>query len=1240
MNSNSIYQKGSKMVESSKQVRVDNWGIYFLQRLQLFFSKTDYCDLTLQFEGNVQLKVHRLVMNACTEYFTFLEQTCPALEENTIMMPTELQADVIVPIVNFMYTGMLEFHPSIYDKLFKAAETMNIAVLMKLLAQLQSKNPKVDKKESTNNLPVKKFFKPTSPLSNDLSGSIQSRKPTQWRRSSRTQSLAVTNYSPASSFTNSKWTADPVERDPLFVDNKPKPTRFEWPDDDFPPVAPLDSTFDEVSLTSKPLWTKEDDQKAGHSEDDQDQQQSGSKDNSISQDFDEEYPSKNQKVNMQVDEQVNTSDATLKRKSDTKSLPSPKRIKITDQDDETVISIRTNNPSELDHTKIVSEILKKFPDLMKKKKNIKLKIISAKNEQPQIKVQTPKEKPKAKAQIEKPVQTIRRDSKSDNNLVKEPQSQKDSTGTKTTRQKADFRGTNEDGPWTCIECLGHGEAPEFVLYYLYRKHMTDVHGYEFDNSLCKYCGRKCVSSMLMAYHLFTKHLLIPPPNISFPKCTLCPFIAVSTEKINEHIATHGKDDVQCQNCKLGFFTKKDLAAHIQITKHNQNKSQGKSTLDCPYCMKLHQSPVGLFNHIRAQHIKEANRDGITSLNEKMDFVDSESPSQEEVPAKDVPIPASLEKPDEKQVPHQKERVKILSNVKVREEGDTSSVHNIPQPPTPDANQIAVTTAATGLSNIGGSLATNLGLVDIVVLDDNQPYILQQPQGQPGNTEFILPELGTNEGILQAATAASNINSTDELVMVLTDHDYQDEQNQGQGDNSNIVVLYSHPVEGQQQQFITSQGNLLVNSQGMLEIRNGAGITTTAGQILVNTSNNTTTTQATPSPIESIEMIRKEIEDSAVESETKKIMEGKSKEQTVSKPVAVPEKDIMNEIESVKEPEQVEPDGVTELETTDSLQPEPMEVDDIIPAEGKEEEQSVPVLEEKEDNVVKDDIIVKAIEKSVEESDIESIKQPEYLSDIPSDMPPIIDTETVSCTEIPSEPALKPSVTLEETKHTLILNDLEEYENMEVSELDCNAESQVNDVPETAETQIESLPCQDSTEPVELQEEPVHTEDAAVTETEESTKQSTVIIEEVQKPEEIVPVSEPEINKLDICTEMSLSSAKLDDSLTKTAEDCERENENNQNVEIEQNGQNESLPSNFEDFTDDSQSSSQKVQKDLNKEILEDWDDTDSQQSQKSHDRLQDAQDLESEQNKIANAAENVNKLMDDWDEEEEEQSKD
>lgn len=150
-----------KMGDTTKQVRVDNWAAYFLQRLQMFFSKTDYCDMTLQFEGNVQLKVHRLVMNACTEYFQFLEQTC-AIEDNVIMMPADLQADVIVPIVNFMYTGMLEFQLSIFDRLYKTAQIMNITILTKLLdAQKHSVGGKGFRKRQTD-----------SPLSHNLQGKL------------------------------------------------------------------------------------------------------------------------------------------------------------------------------------------------------------------------------------------------------------------------------------------------------------------------------------------------------------------------------------------------------------------------------------------------------------------------------------------------------------------------------------------------------------------------------------------------------------------------------------------------------------------------------------------------------------------------------------------------------------------------------------------------------------------------------------------------------------------------------------------------------------------------------------------------------------------------------------------------------------------------------------------------------------------------------------------------------------
>lgn len=181
--------------------------------------------------------------------------------------------------------------------------------------------------------------------------------------------------------------------------------------------------------------------------------------------------------------------------------------------------------------------------------------------------------------------------------------------------------------------------------------------------------------------------------------------------------------------------------------------------------------------------------------------------------------------------------------------------------------------AEALSNVASGIATSLGLVDIVVLNDNQQYILQSNEHQLQNNqpEFILPELNTTQftqnqtlttnqteisaehnAITQSMLNSGDIASTDELVMVLTDHDYGDGNNELiTNDNSNIVVLYSHPVDGQENQFITSQGNLMVNSQtGMIEIRNSTINTSTANTIVV--------TQAQDTPIESIEMIQQEI----------------------------------------------------------------------------------------------------------------------------------------------------------------------------------------------------------------------------------------------------------------------------------------------------------------------------------------------------------------------------------------------
>lgn len=69
-------------------------------------------------------------------------------------------------------------------------------------------------------------------------------------------------------------------------------------------------------------------------------------------------------------------DIGQKRKADANASKQVlKKSKIGDKENkETSINVKANS-TDLDHTKIVSEILKKYPNLVKKNKNIKLKIM-------------------------------------------------------------------------------------------------------------------------------------------------------------------------------------------------------------------------------------------------------------------------------------------------------------------------------------------------------------------------------------------------------------------------------------------------------------------------------------------------------------------------------------------------------------------------------------------------------------------------------------------------------------------------------------------------------------------------------------------------------------------------------------------------------------------------------------------------------------------------------------------------
>ncbi|XP_045465432.1 centrosome-associated zinc finger protein CP190 isoform X2 [Harmonia axyridis] len=1137
-------------MEENKQVRVDNWGVFFLQRLQLFFNKTDYCDLTLQFQGNVQLKVHRLVLNACTEYFELLEQSDRLIDDNIILMPETLQPDVVVPIINFMYTGMLEYPLSIYNRLCQAADLMHISVLTKLL-DAQKQTALLNKPEKITKAVQVKEIKPvpkshsqmkkviSKPVTTDPPPIFPPRKLTGWKRKSLTACSSNSSFSSRSDSFNRST-------DPLALDEA-KPTRFEWPEDDLdlPNLDTMDiSGFGDISYNSKPLL-REDEVKTVLSKSDALKKQTS-----------------NDGINeIKIEDKLNNetnSNGSEKRKAESLLDKSPKRIKIVENERDTTISVIANEgSSNFDPTKIVSEILKKYPHLVKKKKNIKLKIVSKSHTEKE----TPKDCSPSEQNVEKPpVKTVLR---------------------KTSVFKPEvIKSDSKERIWACKECItAHGEPLEFMLYYLYRKHMTDVHNVKFDTRICKYCGIAFSKNEQHSYHQFTKHGIKPSGNQVFPSCSQCPFVAMSKEALQVHKNKHKKTEMQCSCCKLAFISPEAIAGHLQITGH-MGKTR-KNVYDCQYCTKSSQSAISLLSHLKSNHEAEAKRDGIVSLDE----VDLEEGDD----LMDTPVEEPSLHEEYVVSETQQNKVKIISNVTVPvSKNNTTETLALNQ----SKNHVSVPT----------SIATSLGLLDIVVLDENQQFILHNQAQQTGNnqTEYILPPIDTRN------VTAEGLPSNDELVMVLTDQDYKEGHSGISTDNSNIVVLYSHPADGQQGQFITSQGNIMVNSEtGLLEIRNGAAIaTTSANQIVMS--------EPTENPIETIEMIQREI-DGGQELKQEPFYEDQKPKITevVQEPegyVENPKVEEQNQQSSALEENIVNPDDGQPEEKKESQSEEPV----------VEQQASTPNLSISNETVEEQTSSMSAIdevepEKSTEEivdsteRSTDNSEQREVESQTPVPME-VEDTSLVEeCTSKPSEEMYTSENKDIEKDHS----DTEETQDKQPSdsekdlmmEIDESIDKDDEDITEgslekenndNAEVEFDS-----SKESQPVKEKPLSPS---------SEKNEQKPYSPTDNPVDMECEKEPEPN------EKQEAESSNENSIEITH--CEKEPENQESTVSPHSSQ-------IVDEEDTQDKHSEGTKESTTMSILDDWEDTDSQQS-----------DNKTKAVKKEVAQETVHKLMDDWDEEE------
>lgn len=537
-------------------------------------------------------------------------------------------------------------------------------------------------------------------------------------------------------------------------DNKPKPTRFEWPEEELSSMNMFDGGFNEISYTSKPLLTQDDEPRPSTSFDriketpDNNRRAPNYNNTVINIEEVKDYV-KEQKIRSNMidddddDENIdndfsndfndksNSSQDSLKRKM--KSDPSSmKKVRFSVNEKENQLRTSkinitpTGKTSDVDHTKLISEVLKKYPNLVKKNKNIRLKILAKNSNSPIPQVYESKRSTAAK------VASL---SSNKNNRVLNEQN-------------------DDDGPWKCVKCSTSEESVEFVLYYLYRKHMTDVHNEKFDPRMCKYCGRQFLKNNLLMYHQYTKHGVKPPIAYKFPKCDQCPYISLSEALLIRHKANHTKFELKCSECMVTFKNQMALNLHMEIIGHS-GKS-GKPNYECQYCTKKFSSEDVLFAHIRLNHRDDARRDGIVSIDESIDYDDdSQEQIQEIVEEEEVEYITSEIEPDVLA----KEKIKILSDVKLptmeMQEQEGMDQQTIALEPSSEAE---------ALSNVASGIATSLGLVDVVVLDENQQYILrtENEQGIPaGGSEYIIPDLQDS----QTYTTAQQVSSFPEFAGV-------------------------------------------------------------------------------------------------------------------------------------------------------------------------------------------------------------------------------------------------------------------------------------------------------------------------------------------------------------------------------------------------------------------------------------------------------------------------------------------
>ncbi|XP_050444317.1 centrosome-associated zinc finger protein CP190 [Adelges cooleyi] len=488
------------------QLKIDNWGNFFMQRLNNLAKNDEYCDYTIRSTTNESFKVHRVVLNTCSDYFVSHPNS-----DTSMTMPAHLNFNAVKSVVMFMYTGQLHYTEDSRLALLEVADMLQVNVLLKLL---ESQSGALNKTLEYQG--IASSSKPHSAIALN-----QYRPAKKQIVQFNTTVRSPPEHTPASTFINTMKVKD--------VLSEHKPMRFDCDAEDVPEF--LENTFELPRYDSEPLIKQENLECARAM---------------LKRAANGEVIGKNENKKPQVTKGEVVQSAT--------SSPAGKKLKI----------VSDTNP-ENTNSKVVQEILKKFPHLLQSKGNIKLKIMSSSNHSQfeSIIINTPNSVNKIL-----PAGTS----------VKEPLT--------THKVKPDINNTK--GPWSCDLCGTESDPLKLDTYLTFRRHLVEKHNEKEDTRICEHCGHFSVRKSLQIHHMYTKHNITPPDEYKFPKCSKCGFIATTDVHLNRHkilnkcISSQSPkremlNNYTCNECSRIFRSSLMLKAHLRNF-HKLHETSSKEIL--------------------------------------------------------------------------------------------------------------------------------------------------------------------------------------------------------------------------------------------------------------------------------------------------------------------------------------------------------------------------------------------------------------------------------------------------------------------------------------------------------------------------------------------------------------------------------------------------------------------------------------------------------------------------------------